>query len=262
SAQVKVEGYHFDQRKHLLDYDDVLNTQRGIIYSDRHRILFGDNLRDRIEDMLRREFEDLMRKHLPGQHNDDWNATNFISELALICPLPPELNDEDKVYQYNKDEIQRILSEYVETIYAARESEIGSEEMRTLERLLLLRAIDTHWVTHLTTMENLRTGIGLHAIGQRDPLVMYRSEGHKTFQELLARMQDDVVHTLFHVTLTRQPVGGQRQRNAQPAKASPMQAVIDQGRNAGATGGAKVGRNAPCPCNSGKKYKRCCGVNV
>ena len=262
SAQVKVEGYHFDQRKHLLDYDDVLNTQRGIIYSDRHRILFGDNLRDRIEDMLRREFEDLMRKHLPGRHNDDWNATNFISELALICPLPPELNDEDKVYQYNKDEIQRILSEYVETIYAARESEIGSEEMRTLERLLLLRAIDTHWVTHLTTMENLRTGIGLHAIGQRDPLVMYRSEGHKTFQELLARMQDDVVHTLFHVTLTRQPVGGQRPRNAQPAKASPMQSVIDQGRNAGATGGAKVGRNAPCPCNSGKKYKRCCGVNV
>ena len=262
SAQVKVEGYHFDQRKHLLDYDDVLNTQRGIIYSDRHRILFGDNLRDRIEDMLRREFEDLMRKHLPGQHNDDWNATNFISELALICPLPPELNDEDKVYQYNKDEIQQILSEYVETIYAARESEIGSEEMRTLERLLLLRAIDTHWVTHLTTMENLRTGIGLHAIGQRDPLVMYRSEGHKTFQELLARMQDDVVHTLFHVTLTRQPVGGQRQRNAQPSKASPMQSVIGQGRNAGATGGAKVGRNAPCPCNSGKKYKRCCGVNA
>ena len=260
SAQIKVEGYHFDIRKHLLDYDDVLNNQRSIIYSDRERILRGDNLKDRISDMLRRELEDLVRKHLGSRQSEDWNVTNFISELAIICPLPPELNDEDNVYQFSREAIQKILGDHVETAYATREKELGAEQMRTLERLLLLRAIDVHWVNHLTTMENLRTGIGLHAIGQRDPLVMYRSEGHKTFQELLARMQEDVTHSLFHATVTRQPAGGQRSQPADTAKASPMQGVIGKQRQASA-GSAKIGRNASCPCGSGKKFKRCCGTN-
>jgi preprotein translocase subunit SecA len=262
SAQVKVEGYHFDIRKHLLEYDDVLNRQREIIYSDRQRILAGDNLRDRILNMLREEFDDLVRKHLGNRHNDDWNVTGFISELSLICPPPPELDNEDKVYGYSREEIQQILSQYADTIYQSREEELDSEQMRTLERLLLLRAIDVHWVNHLTAMENLRTGIGLHAIGQRDPLVMYRTEGHKTFQELLQRMQYDVVHTLFHVTVTRRPVNGAQKREEDMVKASPMQAVTGQRRQAAAVGGAKVGRNAPCPCGSGKKYKRCCGANA
>ena len=260
SAQIKVEGYHFDIRKHLLDYDDVLNNQRSIIYSDRERILRGDNLKDRISDMLRRELEDLVRKHLGSRQSEDWNVTNFISELAIICPLPPELNDEDNVYQFSREAIQQILGDHVETAYAAREKELGAEQMRTLERLLLLRAIDVHWVNHLTTMENLRTGIGLHAIGQRDPLVMYRSEGHKTFQELLARMQEDVTHSLFHATVTRQPAGDQRSQPSDTAKASPMQGVIGKQRQA-AAGSAKIGRNASCPCGSGKKFKRCCGTN-
>jgi preprotein translocase subunit SecA len=259
SAQVKVEGYHFDIRKHLLDYDDVLNNQRSIIYSDRERILRGDNLKDRISDMLRRELEDLVRKHLASRQNDDWNVTGLMSELALICPLPPEFSNESDIYQYSREAIQQILADYVDTAYAAREAELGSEQMRTLERLLLLRAIDVHWVNHLTTMENLRTGIGLHAIGQRDPLVMYRSEGHKTFQELLARMQDDVTHTLFHVTVTRQPAGAQRGQAVDTARNSPMQKVIGKQRQAAV--GVKVGRNAACPCGSGKKYKRCCGAN-
>jgi len=260
SAQVKVEGYHFDVRKHLLDYDDVLNNQRSIIYSDRERILRGDNLKDRISDMLRREFEELVRKHLGSRQRDDWNVAGFISELALICSLPPEFSNEGDVYQYSREAIQQILADNVDTAYAAREAELGSEQMRTLERLLLLRAIDVHWVNHLTTMENLRTGIGLHAIGQRDPLVMYRSEGHKTFQELLTRMQDDVTHTLFHVTVTQRPAVGQRSQAVNTARVSPMQGVIGKYRQA-AAGGNKVGRNAACPCGSGKKYKRCCGAN-
>ena len=262
SAQVKVEGYHFDIRKHLLNFDDVLNTQREIIYADRERILNGDNLREKVVEMLRQEFGDLITKHLPGRHADDWNATSFISELMLICPLPPDLSDEDQVYQFKQEELAQKLSDYAETVYEARESDLGSEQMRTLERLLLLRAIDLHWVNHLTAMENLRTGIGLHAYGQRDPLVMYRSEGHKTFQELLRRMRVDVVHSLFHYTVTQQPTNGaSRQRAADSAKASPMQAIVGNGRQAG-PGGNKIGRNAPCPCGSGKKYKRCCGANV
>ena len=262
SAQVKVEGYHFDIRKHLLNFDDVLNTQRAVIYADRERILNGDNLREKIVEMLRQEFADLLRKHLPDRHNDNWEVTNFISELMLICPLPPDLADEEQVYRWKQEEISQKLWDYAETVYEARESDLGSEQMRILERLLLLRAIDLHWVNHLTAMENLRTGIGLHAYGQRDPLVMYRTEGHKAFQELLRRMQVDVVHSLFHVTVAQQPANGAaRRRAADSAKASPMQTVIGNGRQA-ATGGAKIGRNAPCPCNSGKKYKRCCGANV
>ena len=257
TAQVKVEGYHFDIRKHLLNYDDVLNTQRGIIYNDRERILKGDNLRERILGMLGREFEDIVAKRLASRHNDDWEVTGFLNDLALICPLPPELDDVDKVYALRKEDIQQILAQHAESVYDGREGQLGEEQMRVLERLLLLRSIDLHWVNHLTAMENLRTGIGLQAVGQRDPLVMYRSEGHKTFQELLARMQDDVVHSLFHVTVTQQPPAGQRRSNA-TAKASPMQSVAGSGRNAAPTG-QKVGRNAACPCGSGRKYKRCCG---
>ena len=266
NAQVKVESYHFDIRKHLLDYDDVLNQQRTIIYNDRHRILSGDNLREKVVDMLRQEFADLARRNLPGRHADDWEVTSFISELALICPLPPELDEEEKVYKFKQQQIMDTLSDYAEKVYDAREEELGSEQMRTLERLLLLRSIDIHWVNHLTTMENLRTGIGLHAYGQRDPLVVYRTEGHKTFQELLRRMQADVAHSLFHVVVTQQPSrppetgGNGRAGGNGTTKDTPMK-QFSRGNKAAPTGN-KIGRNAPCPCGSGKKYKRCCGANV
>ena len=261
NAQVKVESYHFDIRKHLLDFDDVLNKQREAIYTDRYDILAGGDLKGKILGMLRQEFQDLMDRHLAGRHADDWNVSGLLGELEVICPLPPDLSNEDHVYQSSRDQIGEILSEYAETAYEAREKEVGSEQMRLLERLVMLRAIDTHWVSHLTSMENLRTGIGLQAYGQRDPLVMYRSEGHKMFQDLLARMQYDVVHSMFHVSLTQAPGNGTGRGNGRGAtNASPMQAVNSQGRERVAA--AKVGRNAPCPCGNGKKYKRCHGANV
>ncbi len=266
NAQVKVESYHFDIRKHLLDYDDVLNQQRTIIYNDRHRILSGDNLREKVVDMLRKEFADLARRNLPGRHADDWEVTSFLSELALICPLPPELDDAEKVYKFNQQQIMDTLSDYAEKVYDWREEELGSEQMRTLERLLLLRSIDIHWVNHLTIMENLRTGIGLHAYGQRDPLVVYRTEGHKTFQELLQRMQTDVAHSLFHVVVTQQPgrppgTGGNGRTGGNGATQDTPMKQFSAGKRAAPTG-TKIGRNAPCPCGSGKKYKRCCGANI
>jgi preprotein translocase subunit SecA len=262
-AQVKVESYHFDIRKHLLDFDDVLNKQREVIYTDRHGILDGTGLKAKIVDMVRHEFEDLLRRQLPGRHADDWNVSAFLNELGLICPLPPALSEEELVYQQSLEEIRRELADYAERAYQDREEEIGAEQMRTLERLLLLRAIDTHWISHLTGMENLRTGIGLHAYGQRDPLVMYRTEGHKMFQDLLRRMQYDVVHTLFHVSITQQPVnGGRRPRGGVTTKASPMGEVNRPRGEAVAVGAGKIGRNTRCSCGSGKKYKRCCGANV
>ena len=264
-AQVKVEGYHFDMRKHLLEYDDVLNKQREVIYSDRHQALSEGNLRDKTLEMLRQEYARLVAQYLPGRHSDDWNCEGLIDDLGQICPVPAELDDEDKIFQYNLDQIGGILSAYAEAAFAEREAAVGAEQMRLTERFLLLRAIDSHWVQHLTAMENLRTGIGLHAYGQRDPLVMYRSEGQKMFRDLQNRIQRDVVRTLFHLSIDpvqlAAELGGNDSRNRRRngTAGSPMQAVNGSNRNAQPSGAAKVGRNAPCPCGSGRKYKRCCG---
>ena len=261
-AQVKVEGYHFDMRKHLLEFDDVLNKQREVIYDDRHQALGDGNLREKTLGMLRQEFARVVAQFLPGRHADDWNADGLIDDLGQISPLPPELSHEDEVFQHSRERIDAILSVHAETAYHEREEAVGSEQMRLTERLLLLRAIDSHWVQHLTAMENLRTGIGLHAYGQRDPLVMYRSEGQKMFHDLQNRIQRDVVRTLFHVTVDpaqAAAIAGNGTRGRRKSPDSPMRAVNGSNRNAQPAGGAKVGRNASCPCGSGRKYKRCCG---
>ena len=255
-AQVKVEGYHFDIRKHLLEFDDVLNKQREVIYADRHQALGDGNLREKTLGMIRQEFARMLAFNLPGRHAEGWNAEEFIAELETVCPLPPQLATEDEVYQQSRDRIESILWEHAETIYAQREEAVTPERMRLTERLLLLRAIDSYWVQHLTAMENLRTGIGLHAYGQRDPLVMYRNEGQKMFRDLQGRIQRDVARTIFHVSVEPEPAASplnSRNRRA----ASPMQAVNAPNRNA-QPAAAKVGRNSPCPCGSGRKYKRCC----
>ncbi len=285
SAQVKVEGYHFDVRKHLLNFDDVLNQQREIIYTQRSRILAGEGLRERLLEMLRTEFEQLTANHIQSRHSDDWNADGLLAALGQICPLPTEIDTPDKLLQVSRERIDGILHQHAETLYEAKERDLGTEQMQTLVRLLLLKSIDTHWVNHLTNMENLRTGVGLHAVGQRDPLAVYRSEGQRAFTELTRQMQREVTHTLFHVTLSPEAPGqgnsangdaagsgngsqnngasrSGRRRDALRTPVSPM-AAVNGGRNVNApSGGRKIGRNAPCPCGSGRKYKRCCGANV
>ena len=263
-AQVKVEGYHFDMRKHLLEYDDVLNKQREIIYEDRFEALSGESLKLKFIEMLRREFSSAAAHHLPTKHVDDWDAEGLINEIRQVCPLPPELNTEEQVFDWSREQIQEILGAFAETVYQAREEDIGEEQLRTVERLLLLRAIDNHWVQHLTAMENLRTGVGLQAYGQRDPLVVYRSEGHKMFGDLQVAIENEVIHTIFHAQLTEQPPQGTGRRNAAPiSKESPMKAINDPLRASAPTAnGGKVGRNTSCPCGSGKKYKRCHGAAV
>ena len=264
-AQVKVEGYHFDMRKHLLDYDDVLNKQRQVIYEDRFEALSGESLKEKFVNMLRRAFSESTNHHLPGKHIDDWNPAGLIDELRQICPLPSELATEDQIFEWGRDQVLEILDEFAGTVYDARELDVGEEQARTIERLLLLRAIDTHWVQHLTAMENLRTGVGLQAYGQRDPLVVYRSEGNKMFGTLQVAIENEVIHTVFHATLNQQPAPGtaRRQSSAATSKESPMKAINDASRASSpvATGG-KVSRNATCPCGSGKKYKRCHGATA
>jgi preprotein translocase subunit SecA len=262
SAQVKVEGYHFDMRKHLLDYDDVLNKQREVIYEDRFEALSGESLREKFINMLRREFADAANHHLPGKHVDDWNPTGLIDEIRQVCPLPPELATEDQIFEWSREQIDDILDDFAETVYRTREQDVGEEQARTIERLLLLRAIDSNWVQHLTAMENLRTGVGLQAYGQKDPLVVYRTEGNKMFGNLQVSIETEVVHTVFHASLTQQPAQSTGRRTAaNTPKESPMKAVNDANRaSSPAAAGTKVGRNASCPCGSGKKYKRCHGA--
>ena len=286
-AQVKVEGYHFDVRKHLLNFDDVLNQQRTAIYTLRTQVLAGERLRNRLLDMLRDEFNQLTATHLQSRHADDWNAEGLLAGLRMICPPPSEFDTPEKLLLLSRDRIEDILYQHAEDLYDAKERDMGSDQMQLLSRLLLLKSIDTHWVSHLTNMENLRTGVGLHAVGQRDPLTVYRSEGQRAFTELMQQMQREVTHSLFHVTLSPEAAnlgnsadgsaagsnnGAQDagnngndntgRRAAQRPPVSPMAAVTG-GRTAGVPrAGRKIGRNAPCPCGSGRKYKRCCGANV
>jgi preprotein translocase subunit SecA len=226
SAQVRVEGYHFDIRKHLVEYDDVVNQQRELIYDERRKILSGADLKANILSMVREEIQDVVAAH-----------ANALSQLK------PE-------------QIEAKLIELAEALYEAREQELGSDSMRVLERLVMLRTIDNLWVEHLTNMEHMRQDAGLYAMGrQRDPLVIYKNEGYKQFQILLSTIRHDVAHTIYHVSIVKKEA-------PQPAP-SPVAQVASRGdiksKKKLRVAGEKVGRNAPCPCGSGKKYKKCCG---
>ncbi len=258
SAQVKVEGTHFDARKHLLEYDDVLNNQRQTVYAQRRRALTHGDLKETILEMIHKEIKSLISKFLPGKYAETWDIRGFLDDIGSVLSLPNEWASEEKLPLLSKDEIEDRLTRHADDMYGVREAQIGSDDMRVLERLLMLRTVDIHWLHHLTAMDNLRQGIGLQAYGQRDPLVMYKTEGSRMFQELLDRIQRDIVHAVYQVSLS--PARETRKSGAQE-RSSPMAAVSGQQKNALPVGGRKTGRNEPCPCGSGKKYKRCHGAN-
>ena len=248
ASQTKVESSHFEARKHLVEYDDVANAHRDVIYSERRKTLEGFDLKANIQEMIHKELSSLLSTHLSSQDSEEWDLNTFISELQTIFPMPPGL-DRDSMAGMHPQEVEERLLEHADALYGEREEQFGSEEMRTLERLVMLRIMDTHWVHHLTAIQEKRQGIGLQAFGQRDPLVMYKREGHEMFQSLLGRIQHDIVHTIYHTGLEAKPAV----RRVQTPQA------VSGGRQA-QTGARKVGRNDPCPCGSGKKYKRCHGV--
>jgi preprotein translocase subunit SecA len=235
NTQVKVEAYHFDVRKHLLDYDDVLNRHRERIYLEREKVLSGADLKSSIRDMIERTISDLVLASLSDEHGDEWNLDWLLTAVGAIFPPAPELG-KDNLAHMSRSEIEDQLLHYAGSVYDKREQEIGSDNMRILERLVTLRAIDTHWVEHLTALEDVRRGIGLYAYAQRDPLVAYKKEAHEMFQHLQAGIQHDIVHTIYRAGILKQ---------------TPLERKQPVGQ--------KVGRNDPCPCGSGKKYKKCCG---
>ena len=268
NAQVKVEAHHFDMRKHLVEYDDVVNTHRDVIYAERDKILAGADLRANIEEMVDSELSAIGEEYLSDRNSDNWDVDAFVTEIGTVVPLPEDLTDWDQLEALGIDGVRDRLAAHSRQVYDQIEHELTPEAMREAERWLMLRSVDANWVQHLTSMENLRQGIGLHAFGQRDPLVMYKKEGHEQFQGLQAKIEHDIVHTLFNARISVAPKGGRQAngRNGQagrpgaPKKETVMAKVMDPRRREAVPAGQKIGRNQQCPCGSGKKYKRCHGA--
>ncbi|MCY4447608.1 MAG: preprotein translocase subunit SecA [Chloroflexi bacterium] len=200
-TQGKAESYFFDIRKHLVEYDDVVNRQREVIYAERDKVLEGADLRANIQEMIGKEISALVQTYLPGEP-EEWEIEPFLASVGVIMPLPAGF-DADSLLREGAAQTEEELLAAAESLYEQREEEFGAETMRAIERAVMLQTIDRLWVQHLTMMSNLRQGIGLYAYGQRDPLVMYKKQGHEAFDGLLERVQHDIVHTIFHVA----PVG-------------------------------------------------------
>ena len=263
-AQVKVEAFHFDIRKQLVEYDDVVNTHRSVIYGERNKVLTGVDLKSNILEMVEAELVDVVSHYLEGTTPEDWDVEGLLGELQAIMPLRGDMARPDIVAQMDSEEIERRVPELARELYEELEANVTPEVVRSVEREVMLRIIDVNWVPHLTAMENLRQGIGLHAYGQRDPLVMYKKEGMEMFEGLKGRIQHDIVHTIYHVDVRpggpNGAPGGGRPRRADGRQRGVMSGASRSGAREMAAGGQrKVGRNEPCPCGSGKKYKRCHG---
>jgi preprotein translocase subunit SecA len=252
-VQKRVEGYHFDIRKNLVEYDDVVNKHRELIYAERQKILSGADLKTNILEMVNHELKTIVAMRLADQHGVGWDIPGLLNDIRVILPVPPDL-DEKAVAQLGPKGLEKRLAEAAAALYERKEQETGADKMRLLERLMMLQVIDRLWVEHLTAMEHMRLQAGWQTLRQVKSTDAYRRAGYEQFQTLLDTIQHDVARMIFHV--------GIAERQAKTPQ-SPMDkaAVGSKGdarpRKAGS--GRKIGRNDPCPCGSGKKYKHCCG---
>jgi preprotein translocase subunit SecA len=258
TAQTKVEGHNFDIRKHVVQYDDVMNTHRDVIYSERRKILEGADLKSNILDMIEQDISELVNTHFTEHQFSEEDARLLLDELRAIMPLDSSRSPQ-ALLRLTKDEALEQLLEHAEKKYDEKEETLGAENMRVLERLVMLGTIDRLWVEHLTAMDEMRQGIGLHAYGQRDPLVMYKREAHDMWGQLLANIRHGITRSIYHVNLAPQAVpASPNVRVAASARTNVGESNGGQAPQASAV--RKVGRNDPCPCGSGKKYKKCHGM--
>ncbi len=254
NAQIKVEGYHFDIRKHLVDYDDVINRQREIIYGERRKIIDGADLKANILSLVEKDIKRIVDSNCSGYDMEE-AASSVINETKTILPLSQDINIET-LSKMSSDEIRDTLLNYSKELYDRREEEMSSENMRILERLIMLRTIDSSWVEHLTAMDNMRQGIGLQAMAQRDPLVAYKRKSHEMFDELMESIQYEVSHGIYHSGIKKgapppKPVNVMAKATGEDRESNKQAAPKVEGKT--------IGRNDPCPCGSGKKFKKCCG---
>lgn len=255
TAQKRVEARNFDLRKHLLEYDDVTNQQREVIYRQRRAVLTDQNLKPIVTDMIQEVVSRTVNAYaVESNYPEAWDLPSFLKYIDQVFLPGHKLTPEDFKGK-TKEEVKTLLTEKALAFYETREREFGEETMRELERAVMLRVIDSKWMDHLDALDQLRQGIGLRAYGQRDPLIEYKFESYQMFEEMIAAIEEDVVHHLFQVRVAstqREPTIRVRQvRENQGKNASiPQKPQVKE---------QKIGRNVPCPCGSGKKYKYCCG---
>lgn len=254
NAQKRVEAHNFDIRKHLLEYDDVMNKQRKEIYSFRKELLQGDNLKDRIFSMIDEVVDEMISIYCSeDKHGEGWDLKGLSDAVYGIFSIVPNVTPSDS------NSLREALSLQIRDAYERKESEIGSEMLRYIEKILLLQVVDSQWKDHLLAMDHLKEGIGLRGYGQRDPLAEYKKEAFEMFADLTGRMSTEVLSRIFKIqvqkqeTIRSEPVK-QAQLNYNRGEATSAVQTVRRGK--------KVGRNEPCPCGSGKKFKKCCGVNA
>ena len=252
-AQEKIESNNFGIRKNLLEYDQVMNEQREIIYEERRHVLDGDNMRDSIFHMMNDYVENAVDMVTsPDQDYDEWNLTEL--NLTIRNTIPMEVITEEDVKDISQTELKHMLKERAAKVYEAKESEFPEpEHMREIERVVLLKVIDAKWMDHIDDMDQLRQGIGLQAYGQRDPKVEYKMIGYEMFDEMTRSIEEDTVRTILHVKLE------QKVEREQVAKVTGTNKDDTGVREPKKRAEKKVYPNDPCPCGSGKKYKQCCG---
>ena len=264
NAQKKVEGRNFTIRKNVLKYDDVMNAQREIIYAQRREVLNGENIHDNIMDMIHAVAEATVQMYVEPENNEvnvealNQDILNTYG-IDMLADIKEHVSEPEKI---SEELIKKANAKYVE-----KETEIGSEEMRELERVVMLKVVDEKWMNHIDSMDELKNGIGLRAYGQQDPVVKYRIEGMDMFDEMISDIKVDVTKILMNI---RQQGEAKRQETVKITGAA-LEAIhsVDGGSKIGTdvdrtirNDGPKIGRNDPCPCGSGKKYKNCCGKNA
>lgn len=264
NAQKKVEGRNFDMRKHVLEYDDVMNQQREVIYGERRKVLLGDNLREHILGMLGGIIEAQMNQYANEKlYPEEWSLENLITDAEGIYAPKGRMKLEE-LEDMSRDELQDFLNQVAEESYTQREQLFGQDNMRELEKIIMLRVVDNRWMEHLDRMDMLREGIGLLAYGQRQPLVEYKIRGHEMFNQMIASIQNDIASLIFRVNIiTREQQEAMERENQQRMATAKANHGDDFQENVKqpVKNGEKIGRNDPCPCGSGKKYKNCCGKN-
>ena len=255
NAQKKVEGNNFDIRKNLLGYDDVMNLQREVIYRQRTEVLEGKNLKEQIEGMIEEVISDAVNSHLSGEVQDiEAEVKTLLQYLEEIC-LPHVIVTVEELADLSNEQIKNKLTETIMDIYKGKEFEFGEEQLREIERVVLLRVVDQKWMDHIDNMDHLKQGMGLRAYKQQDPIQAYQMEGSAMFEEMIEGIKTETVKFLFHVRVER-PI--EREQVAKETSASHGQ-DDNSLKKEPIKNDHKFGRNDLCPCGSGKKYKNCCG---
>ncbi len=262
NAQKKVEGNNFNTRKTLLGYDDVMNVQREVIYKQRSEVLEGEDLKDQIKAMTKHVITTAVNLHLNGIEEDTEDAEDamkkLVSYLNDICVPANRVSIDELMNLSNEEIIDKYIS-IADEIYEGKEVEFGAERMREIERVILLRTVDTKWMDHIDNMDHLKQGMGLQAFKQEDPVRAYQMEGSQMFEEMIENIKIDTVKYIFHVKMERAP---ERERVAKETGASHAGSSSESAKQQPIRKKVEIGRNDPCPCGSGKKYKNCCGREV